>query len=254
MFPEPLKEAVGLIDSGKLERAKIILEQWLEENPQDEHAWLWLADCENEPRRKRYCYQRALRANPDSLLGRQKLAELRSAVDAPSLDEVLSIPDGTLEPTFESAQQARRILAGSRNEPGGLPGGRPAQGAGTDMEKALRCPSCHAGYLHEHVIIHHGSWPRTLAASLAAGLAALFTAILVLILHEGAGGVLFSLNNWFYNHTLQPFGIFLGASAAAFILFSLYFNRRQRVLRCSACLKEYRHGKKKPVPLAGNRS
>ena len=253
MFPEPLKEAIELINRGQLERAKIILEQALEVNPQDEHAWLWLAECESDPRRKRYCYQRVLRVNPAHMLARQRLAELRSAVAAPSLDEVFSVAEGRLTPTLESAQKARSILIHSRSEGDVMPDDATAPTASAGMENAVRCPSCHAGYLHPHEIMHHSSLVRTLSASLAVGLAALFIAAIALVIQGSAKGVLFSLNDWFYHQPLQPAVILLGASAGAFVFFRFYFNRRQRVLRCSSCQRLFRYNKKKPAPLSGNR-
>ncbi len=253
MFPEPLKEAIELINRGQLERAKIILEQALEVNMQDEHAWLWLAECESDPRRKRYCYQRALRVNPANILARQRLSEVRSAVDAPSVDEIFSVAQGRLAPTLENSQQARRILLYSRSEGGEIPDGGQMPKAGAGEEKAVRCPSCHAGYLHPHEIRHHSSLVRILSASLAVGLAALFMAVIVLMVQDSSKGVLFSLNNWFYHQPLQPAVILLGSSASAMVFFGLFFNRRQRVLRCSSCQRLYRNNKKKPVPLVGNR-
>ena len=253
MFPEPLKEAIELINRGQLERAKIILEQALEVNSQDEHAWLWLAECESDLRRKRYCYQRVLRVNPAHMLARQRLAELRSAVAAPSVDEVFSMAEGKLAPTLENSQKARRILLHSRSEGGVMPDDAQVPKGGNGMENAVRCPSCHTGYLHLHEIKHSSSLVRTLSASLAVGLAVLFIVVIALGIQGSARGVLFSLNDWFYHQAIQPAVILLGTSAVALVFFRLLFNRRQRVLRCSSCQKLYRNDKKKPAPLAGNR-
>lgn len=61
-----LEEAIGLVNAGKFEQGRALLERVLGQNPKDDRAWVWLSGCVEDPRQRRICLQQALNANPNN--------------------------------------------------------------------------------------------------------------------------------------------------------------------------------------------
>ena len=74
-----LKKAIALIRAGKLEPARHILTAVLQQEPDHEQAWLWISKCFSEPERKRYCFQRVLKTNPQNPIALKALQTLDEA-------------------------------------------------------------------------------------------------------------------------------------------------------------------------------
>jgi tetratricopeptide (TPR) repeat protein len=91
MTSEKLSNAVQLIKSGNKQAAQPILEEFVQENPNDENAWLWLYVCVDEVEDKKYCLQRALEINPDN---------------QPAHNALRKLTDGPLPPLQGSAPAA----------------------------------------------------------------------------------------------------------------------------------------------------
>lgn len=61
-----LEEAIVLVNEGRLEQGRALLERVLEQNPKNDRAWVWLSGCVEDPRQRRICLQQALNANPNN--------------------------------------------------------------------------------------------------------------------------------------------------------------------------------------------
>lgn len=61
-----LEEAIGLVNTGKFEQGRALLERVLAQNPKNDRAWVWLSGCVEDPRQRRICLQQALNANPNN--------------------------------------------------------------------------------------------------------------------------------------------------------------------------------------------
>ncbi len=61
-----LEQAIAHVNDGELEEGRALLERVLEENPQNDRAWVWLSGCVEDPRQREICLGQALRVNPDN--------------------------------------------------------------------------------------------------------------------------------------------------------------------------------------------
>ncbi|MDW8325325.1 MAG: YIP1 family protein [Anaerolineales bacterium] len=77
-----LERAVALIEEGRREEGRSILETLVEADPKNESAWLWLAAITRDREMKLGYLDKALAANPRSKLGRKMLAEMGVRVEA----------------------------------------------------------------------------------------------------------------------------------------------------------------------------
>ncbi len=59
-----LKEAVLLLKAGKKDQAREILNSILEENPNNEAAWIWMSQAVTTKKEKQYCLEQLLVRNP----------------------------------------------------------------------------------------------------------------------------------------------------------------------------------------------
>jgi Tfp pilus assembly protein PilF len=64
--PTILEQAAAYFKAGEIEKARFLLIAVLRQNPGDENAWLWLSRCVTETEQKRYCFEKALRINPQN--------------------------------------------------------------------------------------------------------------------------------------------------------------------------------------------
>jgi len=69
-----LQQAIELAKSGNRDDAEILIRQSLEENPNNEIAWMWLSGVTRDVLVKREALSRVLQLNPDNELARQGLA------------------------------------------------------------------------------------------------------------------------------------------------------------------------------------
>ena len=77
-MPEPaLDRAITLIRAGQPGPARQILTEVLKQNPNSEQAWLWVSKCFDSPERKRYCFERVLKANPQNPIARKALHAMK---------------------------------------------------------------------------------------------------------------------------------------------------------------------------------
>ncbi|MGC1378946.1 MAG: hypothetical protein WA821_22140 [Anaerolineales bacterium] len=83
MTTEKLNTAIQLIQSGHRQSAVPVLREIIQENPADEHAWLWLHTCVDQVEQKKLCLQNALKINPANQQAREALAALTAPVPAP---------------------------------------------------------------------------------------------------------------------------------------------------------------------------
>lgn len=88
-----LKHAIELILEGQTKKAGELLSRLVQEEPQNENAWLWLAACKNEKNEKISCLEKVLAINPknsSAKLAMQRLTTPVGAEDQPSLENILS--------------------------------------------------------------------------------------------------------------------------------------------------------------------
>ena len=62
----PLEQAITLIKAGDTEKAKHLWVNVIKQNPRDEVAWLWMAECVQSEKEKRYCFEQVLKLTPDN--------------------------------------------------------------------------------------------------------------------------------------------------------------------------------------------
>lgn len=79
---QELERAVALIEKGRREEGRAVLEALGEADPKNESAWLWLAAITRNREMKLSYLDKALAANPKSKLGRKMLAEMGVRVEA----------------------------------------------------------------------------------------------------------------------------------------------------------------------------
>jgi hypothetical protein len=82
-----MEQAIAHVNSGDLEQGRALLERVLEQDPQNDQAWVWLSGCVEGEMQRRICLQQALKANPENqaALDGMKLleGELVQASDVP---------------------------------------------------------------------------------------------------------------------------------------------------------------------------
>ncbi len=71
-----LDQAIAALEAGRTVESQRLLAQVVSQEPNNEEAWLWLAEALDEPERKRFCIRQALALNPASEVGLRLLAEL----------------------------------------------------------------------------------------------------------------------------------------------------------------------------------
>ena len=79
MFEDDLSRAMVLIKSGNKIDARKVLEQIVQEDPQNEKTWMWLADTYPDIPNRIAVLQECLRYKPDNLIARKWLATVKQA-------------------------------------------------------------------------------------------------------------------------------------------------------------------------------
>jgi hypothetical protein len=86
---EGLKQAIALIKAGKKNEAVPILKSILKTNRNNELAWLWLSTCADKQDDKIYCFQEALRINPNNEPAKKALEQLKPQfIPRPTVEEM----------------------------------------------------------------------------------------------------------------------------------------------------------------------
>ncbi len=79
-----LQNAISLIKSGQKQEAKSILIQILEEDNQNEKAWIWMSAVVETDEMRLECLEEVLRINPDNQVAQKGAAKLRENLPAPA--------------------------------------------------------------------------------------------------------------------------------------------------------------------------
>lgn len=61
-----IEQAIVHVNAGELKDGRALLERVLEQDPQNDRAWVWLSGCVEDPMQRRICLQQALAANPNN--------------------------------------------------------------------------------------------------------------------------------------------------------------------------------------------
>ncbi|GIV96839.1 MAG: hypothetical protein KatS3mg057_1496 [Herpetosiphonaceae bacterium] len=85
-------EAIHLIRTGEVERGRQLLEQIVQQNPNDEYAWLWLSSVVPDDQKRRYCLERVLSINPQNEAAQRGLAKLPPAPPQPLMSPIPAAP------------------------------------------------------------------------------------------------------------------------------------------------------------------
>jgi hypothetical protein len=130
MSEQDLKNAVALIRDQQFDKARNILAAILKENPDDELAWLWSSKCFDDVEKKRYCFQRVLKINPQNPHARKALG----------LGPAEEIPAASPQ---EAAQPVETDGAGEKEEAGeeaetSTPADKPVKPARKPLPMAAR--------------------------------------------------------------------------------------------------------------------
>lgn len=88
----PLAQAVALIREGNIPSARMILIEILKQNPRDEKAWLCLSLCVTEVEQKRYCFEKALKIDPQNQHALERLRRLNDSAAPATQPEVEQQP------------------------------------------------------------------------------------------------------------------------------------------------------------------
>ncbi len=92
-----LQQAIDLATAGKRDAAETLIRRVLDDNPNNEVAWLWLSGVSREVTVKREALQRVLQLNPDNALAREGLAQF-GGEDTPAPEDTLEAETTASEP------------------------------------------------------------------------------------------------------------------------------------------------------------
>lgn len=145
-MPEPappaglLQQAILALQAGHTEEARRLLATLLQQNPNDATAWVRLGEAMDDPAKRRDCFTRALRLDPDNEQARRGMVALLSGP---------GLPGEAAQPAEAPPQEA---LAGDEGRPAPLPRQisaypSPCPSCGAHLEysvaaRALRCEHC----------------------------------------------------------------------------------------------------------------
>jgi hypothetical protein len=79
-----LQDAITAINAGDKTRGKQLLSQLLQQDPQNEAAWIWMSGTVEDAEQRRFCLQRALVINPANATALAGLASLEVQPPAPT--------------------------------------------------------------------------------------------------------------------------------------------------------------------------
>ncbi|PMP73308.1 MAG: hypothetical protein C0183_23065, partial [Roseiflexus castenholzii] len=79
-----IDEGMAAIRAGDQARARQLLSQAVQLDPQNERGWLWLSGALTDPAQRRYCLERVLAINPKNEIAQRGLASLKPAASSPA--------------------------------------------------------------------------------------------------------------------------------------------------------------------------
>lgn len=94
-------QAIRALQSGRAAEARRLLASALRQDPQDVDAWVWLGKAMDDPAKRRECFARALRLDPDNEEARRGMVALLSGPDAAPVEER---PSGQGAPAPDTAE------------------------------------------------------------------------------------------------------------------------------------------------------
>lgn len=106
---ETTREGITALKHGDAVRARELLRQAVEENPDDLKAWLWLSGAVETDKERIECLQRVLELNPDHEAAKLGLAKLTPSTGPPIGKEAEAPPEG--EPDQVQAHDAEAPVA-----------------------------------------------------------------------------------------------------------------------------------------------
>ncbi len=98
MSEDRLERAIGLVQSGKMEEARDLLEQILKEDRTSQPAWHWYAQTWPNTKDQVRVWEACLRFNPDNQQAKERLRELRPPEQGP--EPSISVRDRRTGPDF----------------------------------------------------------------------------------------------------------------------------------------------------------
>jgi len=98
-----IDEGIAAIRAGDQMRARQLLSQAVQLDPQNERGWLWLSGALPDAAQRRYCLERVLAINPQNEVAKRGLASLTSAAPptAPSASASKPITPPRSQPVFD---------------------------------------------------------------------------------------------------------------------------------------------------------
>jgi hypothetical protein len=123
-----LRTAIQAAQSGNKMIARGILEQVIDQDPDNEVAWLWLASVVDDTEERRGALERVLRINPNNERAQQAMASLRRSTPLPEPQvEPEPVPSRPAPAQPAPPRAAPRQARASQMDRGPLLGGRPSQ-------------------------------------------------------------------------------------------------------------------------------
>ncbi|MBN1485789.1 MAG: alpha/beta fold hydrolase [Chloroflexia bacterium] len=110
MTSEKLAQAIQAAKAGQQQVARTLLAQVVQEEPEHEQAWLWLAAVSPGEQQKRFCLERVLQINPQNKAARRGLDSLPAPAPTPA-------PAEPTPPTEPKRPFAERLQPLWRDEP-----------------------------------------------------------------------------------------------------------------------------------------
>ena len=104
------RNAIQEINSGEVADARQMLAAALRLDPDYETAWIWFGSIATDDAERRYCYERALAIDPDSVVATQ-LAQIKSTESRPPVElhdlEAPPLPDSAARTTWSQPRNAQ---------------------------------------------------------------------------------------------------------------------------------------------------
>jgi tetratricopeptide (TPR) repeat protein len=108
-----LRQGVADFKAGNREQAARLFYQAVQDDPQSQMGWLWLAGCLEDDNEKRQCLERARAINPNNELGKRAEQGLASMQSRLPEDENIPLPSFTAD----TSQPVTRQTGTTINEP-----------------------------------------------------------------------------------------------------------------------------------------
>jgi hypothetical protein len=97
MENDELLRAINAIKAGDKQHGQVLLSTVLNQNPRNENAWLWLAVCQIDNEKKKYCLERASQINPSVQMIMEAMEYLKKPIiEEPIVDNVVSRNNPTI--------------------------------------------------------------------------------------------------------------------------------------------------------------